>query len=128
MSTFQHFDFSSPEQREAGIRNMVSVSDDGELVARDVQDGKVLDKILDANAQARNNFTLDGERTSYGYLAARIPIVIWQNWRREWMEKYRQYWTWQTFEVMKLNSRDFSYLRTVNNKIGVPNNVRTTGQ
>lgn len=128
MSNFQHFDMSTREQLEGGVRNIISVNDEGELVVRDVQDGKVLDEILDANAQARNNFKLDGPgRSAYGYLAARIPIVIWQNWRREWNEKYRQYWTWQTFEVMKLNSRDYSYLRTVNSQIDVPDIVRTTG-
>jgi len=126
--SFKHFDFSTPEQRLGGIQNIISVNDDGELVTRDVQSGPVLEKILDANAQARNEFVLDsGDRDAYGYLAARIPIVMWQNWRREWMEKYRQYWTWQTFEVMKLNSRDFSYLRTTDSRIGLPEIVRTTG-
>ena len=128
MSTFKHIELTTPDQAVGGVRNIVSVNEEGTLIARDVQEGHVMDQILDANAQARNRFVLDrGDRQAYGYLAARIPIVIWQNWRREWKEKYAKYWTWQTFEVMKLNSRDFSYLRTINGKIGLPDNVRTTG-
>lgn len=126
--SFSHFDLTEADQLAGGVRNIVSVNEDGELVTRDVQSGAVMDHILDANAQARNEFDLDGpNREAVGYLAARIPIVIWQNWRREWMEKYSDAWTWQTFEVMKLNSRDFSYLKTINGKIGLPENVRTAG-
>ena len=129
--SFQHFNFTDPDEYNSGatggVKNFISVDEAGVLVTQDVQDGKVLDIILDANAQARNHFPL-GNPQAYGRLVGRIPIVIWQNWRREWDEKYRQYWTWHTFEVMKLNSRDFNHFKTVNDNISVPENVRTTGQ
>jgi len=121
MSNFHHTDMG----HNGAVRNVVSVSDEGEIVARDIQTPAELDRIKDSCAQARNEYDITGQRTAYGYIAARVPIVIWQNWRREWQQKYRNDWTWQTFEVMKLNSRDFSYLRTTDCKIGTPHNVRT---
>lgn len=124
MSNFTHINMG----HNGAVRNIVSVSDDGEMICRDVQTGAENDAILDSVAQVRNSFDIRDQRTAYGYIAARIPITLWQNWRREWMTKYRQYWTWQTFEVMKLNSRDYSYLRTTNTKIDVPTIVAQTGQ
>ena len=130
MSNFRHFDFGT---NEGGIQNVVSVNDDGELVTRDIQSGAVIQVILDECAEMRKfNSNLPpsmfGNPDSHGYLAAKIPTVIWANWRKEWQEKYRNYFTWQTFEVMKLNSREFEGFRCIPGKIHVPENVRTTGQ
>ena len=41
-----------------------------------------------------------------------IPINTYQAWKKEWREHYSEVFTWQTFEVMKLNSRDNAKLRT----------------
>lgn len=107
------------------IQNHIAVSDD-ELICRDVMPGHHVQTILDANARVRNDNAHN--RKAQGRLAARIPITLWSEWRKEWRTKYRQYSTWQTFLAIKINNRDYSYLRTQNQKIHVPENVRTTGK
>ena len=44
--------------------------------------------------------------------AATIPINTYQAWKKEWREHWADKYSWSTFEVMKLNSRDNCNLRT----------------
>lgn len=131
MSNFRHIDMTDPGQAASGVRNIVSISDDGEIVTRDIQTGDVIQVILDECARLRQ-LTANmppgspANPDATGYIAAKVPIVIWQNWRREWASKYRDYFTWQTFEVMKLNSREFRRFKCVDWDIAVPNNVAGT--
>ncbi len=132
MSTFRHFDFGT---NEGGVQNVVSIGGEGggEIVSRDIQSGAVVQVILDSCKEMRTAHdnmppSMWGAEDGHGYIAARVPITIWTNWRKEWQEKYRDYFTWQTFEVMKLNSREFAGFRCIPGKIHVPENVRTTGQ
>ena len=130
MSNFRHFDFGT---NEGGVQNVVSVNDDGELVTRDIQSGAVIQVILDSCKEMRDMHSnmppsMWGNEDGQGYIAARVPITIWTNWRKEWQEKFRDYFTWQTFEIMKLNSREYCGFKCVPGKIQVPENVRTTGQ
>ena len=133
MTTYRHFDFTDYDQRTGGVRNIVSIGSNGEIVARDYQSAATNQIILDECAELRKltanmppGSTPSGE--SAGYIAAKIPITLWQNWRREWQEKYRNYFTWQTFEIMKLNSREYRGFKCVDRDIAVPEQVRTTGQ
>lgn len=106
------------------IQNHIHVNDD-ELITRDVMPAHHVQSILDLNAATRNDKLYN--RKAEGRLAARIPIPTWTEWRREWMNTRRQYCTWQTFLAAKINSRDYSYLRAQDQKIYVPESVRTRG-
>lgn len=126
----KHFDFGT---NEGGVQNIVSIGDDGTIVARDVQSAAVNQVILDECAEMRaltSNMRPGSTHNpdAQGYIAAKIPITIWQTWRREWMEKYRQYFTWQTYEIMKINSPEYRGFKCVDWAITVPEHVRTTGR
>lgn len=85
--------------------------DDDELISTDVMSGRNVQSILDTNAA----FRAQGRRpnkNAHGRLAASIPIPVYTEWRKQWREKYRDDWTWKTFLTMKLNSRDYSHLKT----------------
>lgn len=86
----------------------IEVSDD-ELIARDVMPGQYVQAILDRNHRLRS---LGPNRRAHGRLAASIPDTVYAEWRKEWMRTYRQDWTWKTFLTMKLNNRDYSFLKT----------------
>lgn len=92
-----------------------------ELVTADVTPGNRIQKILDVN----NRHRIDGVREN-GLLrpAASIDPVIYMGWKRDWRENHRDKWTWKTYLVMKLNSRDFSYFRTQDSKIGLTSQDR----
>lgn len=107
------------------IENRVSISGDGEIVSRDIMNARNVQHILDVNKEIRNG--AHHNRVAKGHKAASIPIPIWSEWRKEWKTKRRDYMTWQTFLAAKLNSSEYSKLRTHDNKIYVPEHVRTTG-
>jgi hypothetical protein len=82
-----------------------------EMIARDIMPGKFVQSILDSNAEKRAL----GKRPNpkaHGKLAASIPLPIYHEWKKEWRTTYRQDWTWKTYLTMKINNRDFSFLKT----------------
>lgn len=93
-----------------GTETVVHVDDD-ELITRDVMSGRNVQSILDRNHDARSLGRKPNPQAQ-GRLAASIPIPVYTEWRKEWRTKYRQDWTWKTYLSMKLNSRDFAYLKT----------------
>lgn len=93
-----------------GTETIVHVDDD-EMITRDVMPGKSVQSILDRNADFRKQGRRPN-RTAHGRLAASIPIPLYMEWKKEWRTKYRQDWTWQTFLTMKINNRDYSFLKT----------------
>lgn len=77
-----------------------------ELVTEEVQDaGPIADT---AKALRSGEFN----RNAVMRPVASIPITMYREWQKEWRGKYAQSWTWQTYLAMKLNSRDYSQLRT----------------
>lgn len=124
---FKHFDFGTSE---GGVQNVVSISDDGNiLICRDIQSAAVNQVIID-ECKKLKNLNSNGGPPGFGegYIHAKIPVTIWQEWRRSWMMKFRQYMTWQTFEAMQINKREYSDFTCVDHKLHVPDNVRTTGR
>ncbi len=117
MSNFKHIQLSD----NGIIKNVISVNDD-EMIARDIMPGHHVQTILDANARVRNDNMHNSKAA--GRLAARIPLPTYQTWRKEWQIKGRNHATWATFLAAKINSRDFSYLRTQPGKMQVPENLR----
>ena len=122
MSTFHHINL---ETNWGGVQNVVSVNDDGEIVCRDVQSAQVNTQIVDDNKRMRsavrdNTSTLkDGSK-----LAARIPITLFQNWRREWESQYKDVFTWHTFLVSRVNSREFDDLRLIDEHVYLPDHLK----
>jgi len=108
---------------EGGVQNMVGCNDDGDMVCIDRQSAAVNQEILDSCREMRNNPEYRNPKAE-GYIAARVPITLWVNWRRDWQSRYSKYWTWQTYLVMKRNSTEFSQFRCINGKIGLPKAVR----
>jgi hypothetical protein len=93
-----------------GTHTVIHVDDD-ELITRDIMPAKNVQSILDANAEFRARGRKPNP-AAHGRLAASIPSPVYATWRKDWAEKYRDDWTWKTYLVMKLNTRDYSYLKT----------------
>lgn len=100
---------------EGGVISFVDIANDGsELVARDWQSKETNQIIADSAAEHRNSL-IGGRKTKHGgFLAARVPITIWTNWRREWMEKHRDKMLWATFELTKIADRNYEQFRATN--------------
>ena len=122
MSTFHHV---SQGANAGGVENIISVNDDGEIVARDVQSAAVNTSIVDQNKRMRSQLRSTGASNfmERGKLAARIPITLFQNWRREWEARHKDQWTWQTFLISRVNSREFDDLRLIDEHVPVPAHV-----
>jgi hypothetical protein len=93
-----------------GTETVIEVSDD-ELISRDIQPGRHIQAILDTNAA----FRAQGRKpnpNAIGRHVASVPTTLYYEWLKEWRTKHRDKWTLQTFMTMKLNNRDYSYLKT----------------
>lgn len=91
-----------------GNRSRVWV-DGNQVISQDLMSARNVQSILDTNAERR---AMGPNRKAHGRLVASVPNVIHNEWKKEWREKYADKWEWMTFVAMKLNSRDYSYLRT----------------
>lgn len=88
-----------------------------ELLTVDSTPGKRIEKILDVNKRHRND--RDQNTQAHGRLAASVDPVIYYQWKKEWRERHKDSFTWKTYLVMKLNSRDYEFFRTQDSKIGL---------
>ena len=104
---------------EGGVENWVGVSEENELVCMDVQSAAVNQQILDSCKEMRNSPHLRNPEAK-GHIAARLPITMWVNWRREWMRFYQSYYTWQGFLLSRLNRPEFAGFRCVEGEICAP--------
>ncbi len=91
-----------------GVQSRVHI-DDNEMILESYTPGKVNQRLLDENHRFRSQGHNPKAR---GRLAARIPNTLHEAWKKEWKREYKDKWTWTTYLAMKLNSRDYSYLRT----------------
>lgn len=95
----------------SGIEHSVEVDNDGDSITLiEHQPTLVEQQILDENQRLRS---LHQRKSNFQH-AARIPLLTWEMWRKEWAAGPCKTMTWQQFEVMKLNSRDNHKLRTGN--------------
>jgi hypothetical protein len=96
-----------------GVQHSVEINHDGdEITLIEHTPTLVENVILDENQRMRSLH----QRKSNFQLAAKIPVNTWQGWKKEWREKYRDIYTWPTFEVIKLNNRDNCKLRVGNQR------------
>lgn len=98
------------ETSPTGVEHSIVLEDD-HLYTVEHTPTRIESDILDSCAQMRSMAQRKGSAFQH---AARIPILTYQIWKREW-HKHRQEGgtlTWSQFEVMKLNSRDNCKLRT----------------
>lgn len=94
-----------------GTRTKLHVDDD-QIIMQDWEDAQPL---LDENQRMRN---MPQARTMRGgYLAARIPATMYYEWKKDWRANHRDRWTWQTYLAMKINSRDYSKLKTSDRRL-----------
>jgi hypothetical protein len=77
---------------------------------------RIENEILDTNARLRSLHQRRGAQFQH---AARVPVNTYMAWKKEWREKWSDTYTWPTFEIMKLNSRDNCNLRTGNSTTSV---------
>ncbi len=92
-----------------GVIHSVEIDHDGGgFYAVEHTPTSVENKILDECAKMRS---LHQRRSAFQH-AAKIPINTYMQWKKEWRQHYAEVFTWQTFEVMKLNSRDNCRMRT----------------
>lgn len=95
---------------ETGVQHSVEIDHDGDgFYAVEHTPSSVEAEILNECARLRSLHQTKGRAFAH---AAKIPINTYQMWKKEWREHYAELFTWQTFEVMKLNSRDNCNLRT----------------
>ena len=98
------------DKAETGVEHYVDIDSDGNgFTTVEYTPGHVEQTILDSCHAVRD---LRQSGKSKMRLAARVPIGVHALWRKEWEEKYQDTWSWMTFKVMKLNSRDYENLRT----------------
>lgn len=102
------------DRSPTGVDHIVHVSDD-ELITIEHTPTAVEKIILDANAHSRNH-ERPNTKANFRH-AARVPINTYMGWKKEWASKYKDTYTWGQFEIMKLNSPEFKYLRTMVNKL-----------
>jgi len=81
------------------------------LITEEVQD---VEPVLDRAQQLRG---LSQNSRAQTRMVASIPLVVYHNWKKEWRASHHSNWTWQTFLAMKINSRDYSKLRTSDMKV-----------
>lgn len=89
------------------------------LVTADVVPGQRIDRILDANKAARGN----QNTKAIGRHVGSVDPVTRENWIREWEAKGRQV-SWKEFLIIKLNSPDHKFLRTIEGTIGITSQDR----
>jgi len=82
-----------------------------QMITEEVQD---VELILTANQRLRS---IQQSKRNAMRLAASVPLVDYTRWKREWKQYHANTWTWQTYLVMKLNSRDYSQFRTEDMRI-----------
>ena len=105
------------------VENIVSFNDDGEMVMRDVMSSARVEAVLDGNAHLRNHGIRNPK--AHGRHAARIPITMWHEWRKEWKARHSDKWTWQTYLAGKLADPDYALLRTGVKEIGLSERNKT---
>ena len=80
-----------------------------EMITEDIMHAKQVQAILDQNQADRS---MGHNRFARGRHAARIPLPMLHDWRQDWEKNHTDKWEWQTFLISKINSRDYSKLRT----------------
>lgn len=101
---------------ETGVQHSIEIDNDGDgFTAIEFTPTRIENEILDSCATLRG---LHQNKASSFKHAARIPINTYNMWKEEWRKHYSQTYTWQQFEAMKLNSRDFENLRTGHKRSG----------
>lgn len=92
------------------VQNIVDVNDDGEIIARDHMSATRVDSILTSNHNMRNHLTPN--RQAGGKLHASVPITTYETWKKEWGNKWRDVFAWETYLAAKLNDPDNALLLT----------------
>ncbi len=76
--------------------------------------GRQVQAILDQNQRDRSQ---GHKGKTLGRHAARVPMPMLTAWYQDWEKNHSDKWEWMTFLTSKINSRDFSQLRTGVNKL-----------
>lgn len=89
--------------------------DDNEMIIEERTHEWAVRAILDHNKKVLSAGLHN--KQAHGRLAATIPTVTYLKWRKEWKERHRDKWEWDTFLAMRLNSNEWKFLRTSEGKI-----------
>ena len=93
-----------------GVQHAVDIDPSGDSMTMiEHTPTSIENEILDDCARLRGLAQVKGRNFQH---AARIPVNTYNAWKREWREHWADKYSWPTFEVMKLNSRDNCKLRT----------------
>ena len=79
------------------------------MVSEDIMHGRQVQAILDQNQRDRS---MGHRGHTAGRHAARIPMPMLADWYQDWERNHSDKWEWMTFLTSKINSRDYSKLRT----------------
>jgi len=107
-----------------GIAHSYYVEEDDKGYMVESQTAEQNQQVLDNNAKIRgldkriSGFTPQGKHVD-GVVAAQIPLVLYLKLQKLWQKEYSDTIKWVPFLVQVCNSREYSLLKTVNDKIPV---------
>jgi len=90
----------------AGIQHHIETDEDG-FYSVEHAPTVVEQAIVDECSKLRG---LNQRKGSGFQFAGKVPLLTHQQWKQEWLAKYRDTVTWPTFLAQKMNSREFSKL------------------
>lgn len=97
-----------------GLTQTIIQQSGDRLVTADIVPGKRIDRILEANKQARDQ----QNKQALGRHVASIDPVTYTKWKREW-ESSGKLVSWKEYLIACLNNPDNKYLRTTTSTIGL---------
>lgn len=81
-----------------------------------LDDAQVFEHVQDTEPIMEHCAALRTENRDHGTKrkmrhVADIPVVLYESWRKEWRQKYRDFMKFHAFVAMKMNSREFDRFR-----------------
>ena len=94
--------------------------EDGKDVVHNQQSALFNQRVLDDNQRARSLqgrvLSGVGPRSKRGYLVGNIPHLLYWKWENFWHTHLRDIMPWKVYLINKLNSREYSGLKTSEDK------------
>lgn len=94
---------------QGSINETILETEDDHLIVTNRTPGWVNQAVLDQNKIDRDQ---GNNRLAKGRHAARVPVGLRAQWRREWEANHSDSFKWTTYLVMKINQSDYKHLRT----------------
>lgn len=95
-----------------GVTRSYGVEEGDEVIIVESMPAGGVQAILDANKRDEEDAKARLHSSDMGVVGARLDIVTWHNWRKEWREGPKQWGRpWHKFLKDRLNSTEYKHLR-----------------